>query len=811
MAPIAQPMELPSLRRLLALDKDFSTFDEKLDHATHIIGQPDGAKHRDDAQDPLLFYKGSPRTEWVLRWLLGKLKADDPEGLSARSSWVAWQLLRQVLLGLPPAISAKLLNAHGFLAILEKTLQENFAARAGNHRLQEEASVKRRKDGKASRKRKRDGTPVEEPELSDRENQERLVLFEAVAGATIEIAAACFDDSESYEKSVAELLKSVLRTTTAQAAHLLRLWLESVHYLVLKAAFDGRVPVGSLLPHVLQIWNASVASLGSDVSSAAERFSQECLVPAVVLLSDIPLEVDPSVEPSAVETGRDIESRISRTLETLLARHVFIPARTSFFSEAEGWQVSIAEDAGPGPLDSDRHKLFEAVGSLLDIAIRCSQRSTLKKRLDEAPWLQYVFVALCECIGAPINGSSPVQIDEGRRAILDQMLEILFKRKVALEADVLEKLVRSYSGIFASSGDTKFFDQQLIARVIAYDATVFLGAPSKAGTEGQLPDALFSAITAASTDGFGSTSSHVSDTCSHSSGGTSETKSSDHLKVSVVVPLMKAYAQARDLTGFVSRWFSQLQQLSKSARSMEKSVWVEKEVISALRDVLETNLTAKQVFELLNEHWRHISTCEKASGSDELSEASASLVIVDALVGALQADETIASVVSVLQSLQKSLLTLTGVSKEPVTVARALRTISRIHILLRPHQKPQEAKEFTENVFSQAKEHNVIEVIRAAEKSEAMGVSARSEEAFNLIATLCSDFMGALDLKEPAKDLFNQSAVALFRSNDEIKDRIADGAKRRRTTDPLDVATARLEVFTLNAAAVLTQFPSLLT
>ncbi|GME65641.1 Nucleolar 27S pre-rRNA processing Urb2/Npa2 [Neofusicoccum parvum] len=740
MAPIAQPMELPSLRRLLALDKDFSTFDEKLDHATHIIGQPDGAKHRDDAQDPLLFYKGSPRTEWVLRWLLGKLKADDPEGLSARSSWVAWQLLRQVLLGLPPAISAKLLNAHGFLAILEKTLQENFAARAGNHRLQEEASVKRRKDGKASRKRKRDGTPVEEPELSDRENQERLVLFEAVAGATIEIAAACFDDSESYEKSVAELLKSVLRTTTAQAAHLLRLWLESVHYLVLKAAFDGRVPVGSLLPHVLQIWNASVASLGSDVSSAAERFSQECLVPAVVLLSDIPLEVDPSVEPSAVETGRDIESRISRTLETLLARHVFIPARTSFFSEAEGWQI-----------------------------------------------------------------------DEGRRAILDQMLEILFKRKVALEADVLEKLVRSYSGVFASSGDTKFFDQQLIARVIAYDATVFLGAPSKAGTEGQLPDALFSAITAASTDGFGTTSSHVSDTCSHSSGGTSETKSSDHLKVSVVVPLMKAYAQARDLTGFVSRWFAQLQQLSKSARSMEKSVWVEKEVISALRDVLETNLTAKQVFELLNEHWRHISTCEKASGSDELSEASASLVIVDALAGALQADETIASVVSVLQSLQKSLLTLTGVSKEPVTVARALRTISRIHILLRPHQKPQEAKEFTENVFSQAKEHNVIEVIRAAEKSEAMGVSARSEEAFNLIATLCSDFMGALDLKEPAKDLFNQSAVALFRSNDEIKDRIADGAKRRRTTDPLDVATARLEVFTLNAAAVLTQFPSLLT
>lgn len=834
--PPPQPMELPSLRRLLALDKDFSTFDEKLDHATHIIGQPDGAKPRDDSQGPLLFYKGSPRTEWVLRWLLSKLKTDDQEGLNARSSWVAWQLLERVLLGLPPAISAKLLNSNGFLTILEKTLQENFIGPRAERRLQEEASVKRRKDGKSTRKRKRDGTPVEDPDVSDHENQERIVLFETVAGATMEIAAACFDDSDSYEKSVAELLRSVLRTNAAQAARLLRLWLESVHHLVLKAAFDGRVPVGSLLPHVLQIWNASVADLGSDASSAAERFSQECLVPAVVLLSDFSREVSPPVEPSAVETGRDMESRISRTLETLLARHVFIPARASFFAEAEGKPVSMPgqarpetldisrlveplrlalagdlEAAGPEPLDSDRHKLFETVGSLLDIAIRCSQRSTPKKRLDDAPWLQYVFVALCECVGAPVNNRAPAQIDEDQRAVLDQMLEILINRKVALESEVLERLVRSYSGVAASSGGPTYFDQRLIGRIIAYDATVFVDAPKTGSDEIALSDALFSAISGATATEIGPSTSHVSDGCSHASVVTPETRASDFLKGSIVVPLMKAYAHARDLTGFVSRWFSQLQHMSKSAMSMEKSIWVEKDVISALRDVLEANLTAKQIFDLLNDHWRHISSCENSSGNDQLAKASASLVIIDALVGALQADDTISSVVSVLQSIQKSLLVLTGVSKEPVTVARALRTISRIHILLRPHQKPNEAKEFTEDVFSQARGHNVIDLIRAAEKSEAASVSVRGEEAFNLIATLCSDFMDALDLKEPAKNLFNQSAVALFRSNDEIRDRIADGAKRRRTTDPLNVATARLEVFTLNAAAVLTQFPSLLT
>ncbi|KKY13589.1 putative nucleolar 27s pre-rrna processing urb2 npa2 [Diplodia seriata] len=777
MAPIAQPMELPSLRRLLALDKDFSTFDEKLDHATAIIGQPDGARHRDDAEDPLLFYKGSPRTEWVLRWLLGKLKADDPEGLSARSSWFAWQLLRQVLLGLPPAISAKLLNSHGFLSILEKTLQENFVAPHRDHRLQEEAAVKRRKDGKATRKRKRDGTPVEEPDGSDHEDQERLVLFEAVAGATIEIAAACFDEAASYEKSVAELLKSVLRTTTAQAAHLLRLWLESVHYLVLKAAFDGRVSVDSLLPHVLQIWNACVADLGSDASGATERFSHECLVPAIVLLSDIALEVDTSVDPNAVETGRDIESRISRSLETLLARHVFIPARASFFAEAEG-----------------------------------RQRSTPKKRLDEAPWLQYVFVALCECIGAPVDSRPPAEVDDGRRAILDQMLEILSRRKVALETEVLESLVRSYSGILAPGGAAKDFDQQLVSRVIAYDGTIFLDTPQTAvADDAPLSDAIFRAITAASTGGVVSSLSYVPDAQNDKSGIAPGLKTSDFLKTSIVVPLLKTYAQARGLIGFVSKWVSQLDQLSRSGTLMERAVWVEKEIVAAVREVLESSLTAKQIFDLLNEHWRRISTCERSSENDDFSEASASLVIVDALVGGLQSDDTIASVVTVLQSLQKTLLVLTGVSKEPVTVARALRAISRIHILLRPHQKPQEAREFTVTILSQAKEHNVIDAIRASEKTEAMGVGARGEEAFNLVATLCSDFMGALDLKEPAKDLFNQSAVALFRSNEEIKDRIADGAKRRRTADPLNVATARLEVFTLNAAAVLTQFPSLLT
>ncbi|KAK8248674.1 Urb2/Npa2 family-domain-containing protein [Phyllosticta capitalensis] len=800
----SQSSDSPALRKLLALDNDFPTFEGKLDQIETILGHPDGAKDCQHGQAPTLFYRGNPRTEWTLRWLLSKLKSDDADGQAARTSWTAWRLLTRIILGLPPSVSAKALNAHALLRTLEKTLQENFVDKRAE---KDDPEAIKSKSAKPSKKRKRDGTFSSSSEPND-----PLSLFDAVAEAASTVVDFGFDNLDGHDKSVTEFVKSALRADIAQTARLFGLWLQAAHRLIAQESLDQRSDLlARILPQILRIWEASVPAQGGEGQSSAELFSQHCLVPAVVLLSDVTAKLDPpSCDDGANKGTLSKGSQITSILETLLAKHIFIPARAVFFAESDGGRSNPKSD-GPlfnrsisfllnplrealdspneinqGPMQSDRRRVFETVASLMDVCIRCSQRSTPKKRLDEAPWLQNAFIGLCDCIGAPTHGAGG-QLDADHIMVLDRMIETLARRKVALESGVLANIVKAYSGVFASEGSLAKFDHQLVARIIEYDSTVFVNAISREQDEFPLSVAIFDAITLTSK---------------------SNSKNDDVLINSIILPLLKAYAQVRDLKGFISRWFAQLKIAANSSSAIEKTVWARKELCLGLGEVLETSLTARQLFDMFGEYLQPVSDCETTLRSEDLSQASASLIILDALVSAVQSDDIIASVQAVLRLIQRTLFVFTGVCKEPATVARALRIVARVHILLRPYQQENEVRESTEKVLKDGK--SVVEIIKAAEKSDNEEVSARGQEAFNLVATLCSDFMAVLDLKEPAKDLFNESAAVLFRSNDKVLKSITEGAKRRKTEDSVAVATSRLESFTLNAAAVLTQYPSLL-
>ncbi|KAK7547828.1 Urb2/Npa2 family-domain-containing protein [Phyllosticta citricarpa] len=780
-----QSSDSPPLRKLLALDNDFPTFEGKLDQIESILGDPDGARDGQQGQTPSLYYRGNPRTEWVLRWLLTKLKSDDSDGLAARTSWTAWRLLTRIILGLPPSVSAKALSAHTLLRTLEKTLQENFVDKRA---AKEDFESTKPKTVKPSKKRKRDGTFS-----SSLEQNDPLALFDAVAEAASTIVDLGFDNICGQDKSVTEFVKSALRADIAQAARLFGLWLQSAHRLMAQQSLEQRPDLlARILPQILRIWEASVPDQGGEGQSSAEQFSQHCLVPAVVLLSDVTANSDPpSCDDGANKGNLSIDSKTSSVLETLLAKHIFIPARAVFFADADGGRFKSKSTPGQlfncsisfllnplrtaldgrtanvnssGPLDSDRRRVFKTVASLMDVCIRCSQRSTPKKRLDEAPWLQNAFIGLCDCIGAPVHGTAG-RIDADRRMVLDRMIDTLARRKVTLESDVLANVVKFYSGIFGSNdGFQEKFDHQLLARIIEYDSTVFVNSSSSNlhNDDASLSDAIFDAVTYATK---------------------LDTKNHGALMDSIVLPLLKAYAQVRDLKEFISRWFAQLMSVGNSSCSMENSIWARKELSIGLEEVLETRLTARQLFDMFGEYLQRVSACETVSKSEDLVEASASLIILDALVSAVQLDDTIASVQEVLRSIQRSLFLFTGVSKEPATVARALRVVARLHVLLRPYQQVNEVKNSAERVLKKDGK-SVVEIIKAAEKSDSDEVAAR--------------------------DLFNESAAVIFRSNDKVLKSITEGAKRRRTDDSVAVATSRLESFTLNAAAVLTQYPSLL-
>ncbi|KAF2137524.1 uncharacterized protein K452DRAFT_361875 [Aplosporella prunicola CBS 121167] len=850
----------PSLQRLLAIDKDFSSFDEQLNQATQVLGRPEDARKLAGFEEDVVCYKHNPRAEWVFRWLLGKLKSDDTVGARARASAGAWQLLKQIALGLPASVSSKSLNANAFLASLEKTLRENFIepsvkgfqrdASAGQDSASESSGTVS-EEPRSSRKRKRHSSSAEERATSKRpalEPVELRGLFEAVSSVLVVIATLAFESSTSNESSEVELVKSVLRTNTAQAARLLKLWLETIHYLTItrpRPLNAEEVPAGPLLERMLQIWNTSFSDPAIANSSPAEQFSQECLIPAVVLLSDLAKPAPIRPEQKRVQ----IESQVVSALETLLARHVFIPCRGTFFAEVEGHKVaakpgqaqsespelrqmlaplhSVIQGTGKDELSSaslglSKYELLQAAGALVDIAIRCSQRSTPKKRIDEAPWLQHAFVVLCECIGTPVMQRQPGHVEPDCRAVLEQMLATLQKRGVSLDSDVLETIIRSYSGIIGAEEGSKLIDQQLVARILAYDPTGFMDSATQKSKDNTpvLSDALFDSITELSSVILDPPSNEIRDLSSTPLADETPVPE-DHnlLKDSIVIPLLKAYANSRDLDGFLSRWYHQLNTLREEGTdSMEKSIWAVEDLGLALRELLEASFTPRQLFDHFNEHWRKISGCEKASAGNEDSsskspaytEASASLVVLDALVGSLRSDDIIASLTSVLGSLQRSLFAFTGLCEDEATDARTLRIIYCIQIILRPHRKHHEMKNLAAAFFKWAETQNIVNVIKSSTKPGNVHTLRKGKEAFTLIVTLCNDFLQLPDFKDSVKTLFLQTAAPLFRSNDAVRDCISSGQEWHPTDSPKDQAIVFLESITLQATAVLTKFPDLI-
>lgn len=369
-------------------------------------------------------------------------------------------------------------------------------------------------------------------------------------------------------------------------------------------------------------------------------------------------------------------------LDQLLALHVVLPSRSNFLAmRQEGASKASLDSIPPSAhmplvlLDSLRSiddeftptsiptagrnldkRVLSTIPLLFDIAIRCLPRDTQRKRITEAPWLEAIFLYLTNRLGLPIFSETAVSVNQQSLEILEQMLQTAIDKDVSLDTAILRNIVTRFSGILKSGQDS--CQWTLIAKTLKLDANVFLiptdvnanpnGSSSSA--DGLL-GTLFSQITTA--------------------GCRLLPKLSDDynlIRSSIVLPLLREFAKARDLSGFLRHWQDELMareesrstsedELPDSATPRHLSIWEDVDLSNGLRSLLESSLTAGQIDKALSSALPNLETFLH-SGSENFPGAYASLIVLDAILRAVQQEETTDSVFATVQSISQAVTRL---------------------------------------------------------------------------------------------------------------------------------------------------------
>ncbi|KAK0110723.1 hypothetical protein ONS96_002322 [Cadophora gregata f. sp. sojae] len=558
--------------QLALLEKQAAPFEDQLVEAAKFIGlgldtvcqSSKAGSSGGEEEERVVSYYG--REEWLLRWLLKRLQA--PSDNIPRRTPQSWRLLCFLLRSIPLRSAARILVERQFLSIVRRSLEEaqKSASNTAQAKSNSEPGATEKDTVKASKKRRRSGELVTESSPSETSSVPSLLdaIFSAL-NCVVQNTTAISHTLDQERSSVfsAEYMKTVIRTTTEEAATILGLWLSLCH--AAHQQGGGTVSTEAWLSPFVEVWNSHITEDAPHL-----QFSLHATRPLLNLLR---CSKDDKFPASWLEQ-----------LEILLARNIVIPAKADKSLFETLTKASVLQNTDNAPL-------------LFGIAIRSvpPTGSARRRKAPDEKFLQSVFGSLKASI-------SYVKGDNGKQ--MCEMIQLAVNHKIDLDLTVLREI----------TSECAMADWDLLATIIELDTNVFL-----LGEGTVLLEQLLEAITKASL---------------------SETWSDNQEKVvsAVLVPLMREFAKARDLSGFIRHWFSQIvayEALRDGADVALFSAWEDETLRSELQKLMEPSLNVSQIVKILD--WL----------SEEVSEhPNAVCVILEAIAGSVSGEEQVVDAIN---------------------------------------------------------------------------------------------------------------------------------------------------------------------
>lgn len=768
---------IASLPRLLSLDKSFDSLSQRLEEAARILDLPEltcpdieRILGLPGPADIVIESSPSTRTtigklihtarhEFVLRWLLDKLRKDP----DTRKSRHAWLTLYQLLLQLPTATVAKATSASVLLPTIVTTLAHLFPTPHSPTPTPTPtvsvASTNPLPQDKSSKKRKRSSLPKHAPISATPETLDTAdsrAIFLTIT-ALLQLLLDSLNHPEPHlHPSVYNQIRSLLTIGHSASATLLSHWLIASLDITSSSADAALLSIAlQLVQDLLAI--QSISQPDTPDHSFEHLFSLKCLEPAALLLArlqDFSLQ-DSSTKPASLVSSIHI-------LDRLLAQHLFVPSRTIHHANLNSTtpikqsphrynatlddrlknilRRVIQESTMESSANLIAHK--KALPHLLDVALRCTPIATPKQRIAQASWFDALFTSMSSILA--------VNPDSVAAQSLAAMLAVLQTKNLRLSKELLVDLIRTWSGLEQNSLQT--LDQpdfQLVAAILAMDPTLFTDIKASH------TQALFTALS-----DFGEDISAGAQT-------TSEQRSL--LCEKIAVPLMRAFAKIRSLRTFLDQWYAQLQAVSSQDQG-QWSVWTANSLHASLASALEPSLNIAQIADLLETHRQILNhTFEIViTESTIITQATASTIILSAVVDAMHSDASIHALQGAFESLIQSIQDAIAHVRhaDEALTASLLRLLSSLYLLWFPTWSAGASMQAIETqldtiLASPAIEKSLVALEEC--ESAALPRPAVLDASFEIVATICDLMRRLPGQAENVKMLF--SAAILSRDN----------------------------------------------
>lgn len=647
---------MSTIQRLQAVGKTEPTIDSQVEQVASILNVADWLvilpSHLTTAASPSPAVSShhvcAGSLKWALRWSLSALGAAGDEGKQARASTSLWRLLTHLLNALPITTIARHLSTFKFVDILESTTtqinpvylddSDNLVYQHGSPSNAQQdldpslnstkvtdaqgssddsASGKRkrevRSDPVVSRKRRRRGW------LLDRDINEGLVL--SIVSCTNQIFHLLTPAKNKNDEHGFQYLQHVFKTDCGQAARVLGNWVS-----VLRRTYHGlqtiaRDPLPDL-KLVLHIWaQSSIAAPRTQedktvsefptlsCSSSDDEFLKQCMEPILYYLLllqsvDVP--------------------QMKSTLERLLVQHVWLPAKAAFRLQSRHSSDSQATIETYRKVYLSRifdalvksHEPSENILALLyDLAVRSCDLSTIKSKSSEAPWLERLSITLAECLGFP--KSCPKSFS-GNVVPLVRIFSTLNAYDVQLPTSTISSFAANYCGFRHGPNKSQW---NLLFQMIKMNPECFVNTSPASVNGTPSADMTHSFFRAASQ--AHNTRHQVDGESGERSGAVGDSDIAYTIIHQALTPLMQAYSSARALDKFISRWHAELVETERersvcfvASKPSMPSVWESDDLSVTLTQLLEPNMTIKQIESMIQHYSNLLNALPEAPSTD---------------------------------------------------------------------------------------------------------------------------------------------------------------------------------------------------
>lgn len=587
----------------------------------------------------------APKEEWVLRWLLKKLR----NGKNFRVDPDSFLLLRQLIGRISPKNLATILKDQKFLSVLCETVSDleadvsltvgdgvsiHSAASDSSHTLAGSPPSESRTAHGTKRKRSgEDGT--EDAMDIDEQPQNPASCFLAFIRALDCLYGIVMFTQQTLgnDETAHSHLKLALRGEPEAVAGLLGKSFEVSAVAITQFANTGQTTdlqhLVFVLPSMLELWDLrSYRQDDTDHKASNDCFAQSCFAYALRLqlcLRDVKLDTDE-------------RAHLLHAIERIIAVHVLLPARSAFYArggsgidyskEDPDWSSvkpvtdtfrsiirepsAVHQSTGTtnGQCVYPAWKSIELLPELFDNAVRAVPRDDFRRQNSEAPWLETLFVAVAELAYSAAKEDEPETYSSHFVSVLEELLQVALSRNVGLSLHTILTHA-GYTGLLEEGLERVQWN--VTALIISLGVDVFLPNSGLRDSR-KLLEALLEKIMLQWHKGDSTKSEY------------------DIVKNKIVIPLLRGFSSARDLPGFIEVWRGQLVTL-EMARLQDSnlpsfSVWEDDDLCDIYSDLLKTSLTPSTIAAQMQTTANEIKASDgKISTS---SESYAKFVIAEA-------------------------------------------------------------------------------------------------------------------------------------------------------------------------------------